>query len=208
MMVDLPLLTYVATMSVTPGPNNLMLAASGVNFGLRRTVPHILGVSVGHGSQVFLVGLALSWIMQWLDALRWPLVAVGCLYLLWLAWRQSRAGQPGTRRQARPLGFVGGALFQWINPKGWMMVINTVILFLPRDGGWLAGVKLTLWCIAVNLPCVAVWAVAGDRLRFWLQRPGCLRLFNYTMASLLAVTAAWILLDESLAVSDGGIPPS
>ncbi|HNQ75564.1 MAG TPA: LysE family transporter [Pseudothauera hydrothermalis] len=98
-MIDLPLMTYVATMSVTPGPNNLMLAASGVNFGFRRTLPHILGISIGHGLQVLLVGGALAWVMAWLNTLRPALVAVGCGYLLWLAWRQAHAGQPGSRGQ-------------------------------------------------------------------------------------------------------------
>ncbi|WP_246262350.1 LysE family translocator [Aromatoleum evansii] len=86
-MFDLPLMTYVVTMSVTPGPNNLMLAASGVNFGFRRTLPHMLGVSIGHGVQVVLIASLLAWIMAWLDALRVPLVIAGCAYLLWLAWR-------------------------------------------------------------------------------------------------------------------------
>lgn len=197
-MVDVPLLTYVATMSVTPGPNNLMLAASGVNFGFRRSVPHILGVSVGHGIQVFLIGLALAWVMQWLSVFRWPLVIAGCLYLLRLAWRQAHAGQPDVNPKARPLGFIGAVLFQWINPKAWMMVINTVILFLPHNAGWQAGAVLMLWCAAINLPCIAVWALAGDRLRARLRQPAFARLFNCTMALLLAATALWILFDKSL----------
>ena len=86
-MIDFPLLTYMATMSVTPGPNNLMLAASGVNFGFRRTLPHMLGISVGVGIQIVLVAGLLAWIMAWLDALRLELVLAGCCYLLWLAWR-------------------------------------------------------------------------------------------------------------------------
>ena len=77
-MLDLPLLTYMATMSVTPGPNNLMLAASGVNFGFRRTLPHMLGISIGVGIQIVLVAGLLAWVMTWLDALRLPLVFVGC----------------------------------------------------------------------------------------------------------------------------------
>ena len=81
-MLDLPLLTYMATMSVTPGPNNLMLAASGVNFGFRRTLPHMLGISIGVGIQIVLVAGLLAWVMTWLDALRLPLVFIGCGYLL------------------------------------------------------------------------------------------------------------------------------
>lgn len=195
-MLDLPLLTYVVTMSVTPGPNNLMLAASGVNFGLRRTLPHLLGVSIGHGVQVLIVAGALTWVMAWLEALRLPLVFAGCAYLLWLALRQARAGAPGAGGAGRPLGFLGAAAFQWVNPKAWMMVFNVAILFLPRDGGWPAALVLALLCALVNLPCIALWAVAGDRLRRWMKQPQVLKAFNLTMAALLALTALWILVDE------------
>ncbi len=195
-MTDLPLLTYVATMSVTPGPNNLMLAASGVNFGFRRTVPHMLGISIGHGIQVAIVAGLLAWVMAWLDDMRLGLVLTGCAYLLWLAWRQAQAGQPGGGKSAQPLGFVGAALFQWVNPKAWMMVLNAAILFLPRGGGWGAALSLALVCTLVNFPCIALWAVVGDRLRFRLRDPRALRVFNYAMALLLAATAVWILADE------------
>ena len=195
-MTDLPLLTYVATMSVTPGPNNLMLAASGVNFGFRRTVPHMLGISIGHGIQVAIVAGLLAWVMAWLDDMRLGLVLAGCAYLLWLAWRQAQAGQPGGGKSAQPLGFVGAALFQWVNPKAWMMVLNAAILFLPRGGGWGAALSLAVVCTLVNFPCIALWAVVGDRLRFRLRDPRALRVFNYAMALLLAATAVWILADE------------
>ena len=197
-MIDLPLLTYMATMSVTPGPNNLMLAASGVNFGFRRTVPHMLGVSIGHGFQVCIVAGLLAWMLAWLEALRQVLVGAGCGYLLWLAWRQARAGEPGQGQRTQPLGFVGAALFQWVNPKAWMMGVNTAILFLPSGSGWWTAASLALVCIAVNLPCVAVWAVAGDRLRDRLHDPLALRVFNLSMAALLAGTALWILVEATL----------
>ena len=196
-MIDFPLLTYMATMSVTPGPNNLMLAASGVNFGFRRTLPHMLGISIGVGIQIVLVAGLLAWVMTWLDALRMPLVFVGCAYLLWLAWRQARAGQPGSSENSQPLGFIGAALFQWVNPKAWMMVLNAAILFLPQ-GSWNAALWMAIMSVAVNLPCIAIWAIAGDKLRYRLRDPLALRVFNYTMAALLAATALWIVVDEFL----------
>ena len=202
-MINLALLTYVASMSVTPGPNNLMLAASGVNFGFRRTVRHMLGISIGHGVQVAIVAGLLAWVMVWLDALRPALVVVGCSYLLWLAWRQAHAGQPGAKNTAKPLGFLGAALFQWVNPKAWVMAVNAAILFLPREGGWQAALSLALICALVNLPCVALWAAAGDRLRHHLSAPRTLLWFNGTMALLLAATAIWIGADELLFGSMG-----
>ena len=198
-MIDFPLLSYVATMSVTPGPNNLMLAASGVNFGLRRTLPHILGVSFGCGLQVAIVAALLAWAMAGMDALRGVLVFVGCAYLLWLAWRQANAGAPGGAGRARPLGFFGAALFQWVNPKAWMMAVNAALVFLPRGGGWAAPLTLATVFIVVNLPCIALWAVIGDRLRSHLREARTLRLFNLVMALLLAGTALWIVADELLA---------
>ena len=197
-MLDLPLLTYMATMSVTPGPNNLMLAASGVNFGFRRTLPHMLGISIGVGIQIVLVAGLLAWVMTWLDALRLPLVFVGCAYLLWLAWREAGAGQPGNSEKSRPLGFLGAAPFQWVNPKAWMMVLNAAILFLPH-GNWTAVLWMAAMGVFVNLPCIAVWAFAGDKLRLTLRDPLALRVFNYTMAAALAATALWIVTDEFLA---------
>lgn len=196
MMSDLALMTYMATMSVTPGPNNVMLAASGVNFGFRRTVPHMFGIAAGLGALLAGIAALMSWVMIWLDALRPLLVSVGCAYLLWLAWRQAGAGQPGSRQSARPLGFFGAALFQWVNPKAWMMALNTVLLFLPKDRGVGAVLGLVLMCVLVNLPCIAVWVLAGDRLRDCLRQPAALRLFNTVMAVLLALTAVWIAADE------------
>lgn len=195
-MFDLALVTYIATMSVTPGPNNLMLAASGVNHGLRRTVPHMLGISVGFGVQAALVGGTLAWALTWLQAIRLPLMVVGCAYLLWLAWRQLKAGQPSAGREAKPLGFVGAALFQWVNPKAWMFALNLGILFLPRNAGVVTLLWMALLCMLVGAPCMAVWAVTGDRLRRWLSQPRALLAFNGTMALLLALTALWLLWDE------------
>lgn len=196
MMLDIPLMTYVASLSVTPGPNNLMLAASGVNFGFRRTLPHMLGISIGHAVQVALVALALSWIMQWLEAVRLPLMVVGCSYLLWLAWKQAHADRPDHRGSQQPLGFLGAAAFQWVNPKAWMMVLNVAILFLPADSHAGDALLLGLFCAVVNFPCIALWAWTGDALRQWMHQPWVLRSFNYSMALLLAVTAVYLLVDE------------
>ena len=197
-MTDLPLMTYVATMSVTPGPNNLMLAASGVNFGFRRTLPHLLGVCLGCSLQVLVVASLLAYVMVWLEAARIWLLLSGCSYLLWLAWRQAQAGQPGKRKVSQPLGFIGAALFQWVNPKAWMMVLNSAIVFLPPNGGVQAALSMALIFVLINLPCISIWALIGDRLRDCLREPKALRLFNYSMALLLAATGLWILLEETL----------
>ncbi|EEG07439.1 LysE family translocator [Pseudogulbenkiania ferrooxidans] len=196
-MLELPLLTYFAVMSITPGPNNLMLAASGVNFGFRRTVPHMLGISLGVALQLFITAALLAYVLNGLGSLRLPLGVAGCLYLLWLSWCILRAGRPEADSEARPLGFLGAALFQWLNPKAWVMVINTSILFAPQAGQVLwAAALLSLACALVNLPCIGVWAWTGDRLRRWLDGERARRLFNTVMAVLMAGTALWLLGDE------------
>ncbi|POZ60958.1 LysE family translocator [Chromobacterium alticapitis] len=197
-MPEFALLSYVALMSITPGPNNLMLASSGVNFGFRRTVPHMLGISLGCALQVFIVAMLLAQALGWLASWRLPLAVAGCVYLLWLSWKIARAGRPEAREQARPLGFVGAALFQWLNPKAWVMVLNASILFMPAgEGGRLAAALLLALAFAlVNLPCISVWAWGGERLRRWLAAPRALLYYNLAMGGLMAATALWLLCDE------------
>lgn len=190
------LLSYLFVMSITPGPNNLMLTASGVNFGVRRSLPHMLGICFGNAMQVLLAAALLATISAWIGELRWAMAIVGCSYLLWLAYKIGQAGAPERRELAQPLNFWGAALFQTVNPKAWVMVINTAILFMPRDGRFTAAIGIAAVSAAVALPCVAVWAWGGERLRLLLQRPAALHAFNLTMALLLAATAAWLLVDE------------
>ncbi len=198
-MFDPALISYIAVMSITPGPNNLMLASSGVRFGMRPTWPHVLGISAGLAIQVFIATTLLALVLESLARIRLPLAMAGCTYLLWLSWQIARSGTPDERRVARPMSFIGAALFQWLNPKAWVMVINTAVLFMPAGGSTtphLELVALALICAVVNLPCIAVWAITGDRLRHWLSSPRGLLLFNGVMSVLMAGTAIALLLDE------------
>jgi threonine/homoserine/homoserine lactone efflux protein len=196
-MFNPALLSYVSLMSVTPGPNNLMLAASGGNFGFRRSIPHLLGISIGHGIQVFIVAVLLAWVMASINTVRPILGVFGCAYLLWLSWKIWKAASPEGKEAAKPMSFLAAALFQWINPKAWVMVINTVILFLPAEqNSMLAAVSLAILCALINLPCICIWAWLGDALRQHLLIPKILKLFNGIMASLMAITAFFLLHGE------------
>lgn len=186
----LALLGFAFVTSVTPGPNNMMLLASGVNFGFRRTIPHMLGISVGCVVMVFLVGLGVAGVFR-----TWPpavlaLKVGSVLYMLWLAWKIAGAAAPGEgRSRARPFGFLQAAAFQWVNPKAWAMALGAVAAYLPTPS--LSGCALVAGAFAlVNLPSVSVWAALGQALRRWLQDPVRLRLFNWTMAALL-VASLW-----------------
>jgi threonine/homoserine/homoserine lactone efflux protein len=184
----LALLGFAFVTSVTPGPNNMMLLASGVNFGLRRTVPHMLGISLGHALMVFLVGLGLAGIFTaWPPALT-VLKVVSVAYMLWLAWKIAHASAPGTgKASAQPMTFLQAAAFQWVNPKAWAMALGAVAAYVPSPSVQ-AYALVALVFSAVNLPSVTVWAAAGQAVRRWLEGPGRLRVFNVTMAVLLVVS--------------------
>lgn len=198
-MIDPALISYVGVMSVTPGPNNLLLAASGVHFGWRRTLPHLFGISLGHFVQVFLVVALFSVVTGVWGGVRPWLTVVGGVYLLWLSWKILRAGAPGEVEGRRPMGLVEAALFQAVNPKAWVLVVNIALFFAPQQpGDWIGAAQLAFLCMAVNLPCVALWALLGDRLRRWLATGRAALIFNGTMAFLMASTAVWLVVEEWL----------
>lgn len=189
----LALLGFAFVTSVTPGPNNMMLLASGVNFGFRRTVPHMLGISVGHALMVFLVGLGLAGVFRaWPPALlALKIASVG--YMLWLAWKIAHAAAPGEGRAAgKPLTFLQAAGFQWVNPKAVAMSLTALALH-AGDGGAAAVAGVVAVFAVVNLPSISLWAAAGQGLRHWLADPVRLTWFNRAMAAGL-VASLWPVL--------------
>ena len=189
----LALAAFAFVSSITPGPNNLMLMASGANFGLRRTIPHMLGVGLGFVAMVVIVGIGL---VQIFDA--WPLSytilkVVSVIYLLYLAWRIANAAAPEAGGGAgRPMSFTEAALFQWVNPKAWAMALTAVTVYAPSQT--LGAIVLVAVVFGiVNIPSVGTWTVLGREMRRVLTNPGRLRAFNWTMAALL-VASLWPLL--------------
>lgn len=189
----LALLLFAFVTSVTPGPNNLMLMASGANFGFRRTVPHMLGISLGHAFMVFLVGLGIAQAFVAVPALGVGLKVAAVIYMLWLAWKFAHADAPGEGGgAARPLSFVQAAAFQWVNPKAWAMALGAVAAYVPQPSVVAYLAVAAVFC-AVNLPSVAVWALAGQGVRRLLSSPRRLHLFNWTMAALLVASLIPVL---------------
>lgn len=181
------LIAFALVTSITPGPNNLMLLASGANYGLRRTVPHMLGISLGHGFLMIVVGLGLAAVFEAYPLLRRAMMGVSLLYLGWLAWKVANAAPPGeARATGQPLTFVQAAAFQWVNPKGWYMALTAISAYAP-PGPW-GSVMVAGVFAATNLPAILVWAGFGTQVRRLLHKPGHLRLFNRTMAVLLILT--------------------
>jgi len=193
-MLDPSFFSYVTVMSITPGPNNLLLATSGVNFGFRRTLPMLFGILLGCAIQMLLASMALDVLLHWVGAIRLPLTVVGCSYLLWLSWKIFRAGAPELRERPRPMTLVGGICFQAVNPKAWLMVTNVALMYANSNGV----LTVLLGFAALNLPCILIWAALGDRLRSHLQVAWKRQAFNGLMALSLVATTAWMLYDAVL----------
>ncbi len=197
-MIDFALVSYVGIMSVTPGPNNLLLAASGVHFGWRRTLPQMFGITVGCFVLVFGVTLLFGAVVGFFSNIRPWLAVVGGAYLLWLSWQILTAGPPEEREGRRPMKFIESAVFQFLNPKAWVMVINAALFFAPVHGEVGSSLVLSLVFVAVNLPCIALWVFTGDRLRRFLTKQTPALVFNAVMAVLMAATAVWLVIEEFL----------
>lgn len=181
--------------SITPGPNNMMMLASGVNFGFRRSVPHWLGICGGFTFMLCAVGLGLHTLLADHPALYDVLRYAGSAYLVWMAWRLATAtaapavqDEDAPASEARPLGVWGAAAFQWVNPKAWVMAVTAMSAYLPARAQAIDVVTLALLFGVINLPCVACWAGGGAALRRFLQDPLRLRIFNISMALALLVS--------------------
>jgi threonine/homoserine/homoserine lactone efflux protein len=183
------LVLFVFVSSITPGPNNVMLLSSGLRFGVRRTVPHILGVSLGHAFLVFCVALGLSQIFLQNPWMHTAIKILGAAYLLYLAYRIVIAPPPDENNSAdKPLGFYGAALFQWVNPKGWIMAVGAVAAFLPGNSTLIVLLLFSALFALINLNCATVWTVFGANIRRWLHDPVHLKIFNWIMGLLLVIS--------------------
>jgi threonine/homoserine/homoserine lactone efflux protein len=193
----LPLASFAFVASITPGPNNMMLSASGIAFGLRRTVPHMCGVWVGFALLLMLCGAGVGAVIVRFPALAFALKTIGTVYLLYLAWTMRHALEPRAQSAAmRPLKFAEAVAFQFVNPKGWVMAVTAVSVFVPDlEPRWRAVALMCAVFSAINLPCVGSWAVLGAGLKGWLARnPRRRKLCSagVVVLTLYAVVAMWL----------------
>lgn len=189
----LALVGFAFVSSVTPGPNNLMLMASGANFGFRRTVPHMFGIGIGFTLMIFLVGIGLMQVFDAFPLLHTVLKVVSVAYLCWLAWKIANASAPkGAAVKPRPMTFLQAAAFQWVNPKAWTMALTAITVYAPGASTF-AVLIVALVFGAVNFPSVSVWIVLGQQMKRFLTNPARLRAFNWTMAALLVATLIPVL---------------
>jgi threonine/homoserine/homoserine lactone efflux protein len=195
-MIDpAPFVTYSFVMSITPGPNNVMLTASGANFGFRRTVPHILGIVIGFSAVLLAVCAGLDVIFTRWPAAQTVLRWAGAAYLVYLSWRLLRSGEAQTGNSPKPLTLLEGAAFQFLNPKAWVMTLTAAAMFLPRELGFPSACAYMVAIMAVvNLPCIMVWALFGSSLRGFLARPTGRLAFNAAMAVCLTITGVAMVM--------------
>lgn len=171
--------------SATPGPNNLMLMASGANYGFLRTIPHMLGISGGFMVLMLLTGMGLVQIFDLYPVSYTLLKIASVVYMIYLAWKIANAA-PIEKRSAegRPMTFLQAAAFQWVNPKAWAMALTAITVYVADQGAWML-LAAALCFSTVNLPSVGVWTILGQQMARFLTNPARLRAFNWTMAALL-----------------------
>lgn len=187
------LAAFAFVTSITPGPNNLMLMASGANFGFHRTIPHMLGVGLGFVLMVMLVGLG---VIQMFEA--YPmgyilLKSASLAYLLYLAWKIATASPPSEAGETGvPMTFLQAAIFQWVNPKAWAMALTAIGAYTPSQT--LSSIIIVAVVFGIiNLPAVSSWTILGSQMRRLLTKPTSLRNFNFVMALLLLLSAYPVL---------------
>lgn len=190
------LMVFAFVMSVTPGPNNLMLMASGANFGLLRTLPHMLGVGLGFVFMAILLGLGLVQVFDIFPSSLLMLKVVAALYMAYLAYKIATAAPPKEQEAAgTPMRFYQAVLFQWVNPKAIGMAISAMSLY-ASDQTVASVIAVGLVFGSVNLPSVSLWAIMGVQLKYILTSPVRLRFFNGLMAMLLLLSVIPVLQAE------------
>lgn len=190
-------LFFAVSTTVTPGPNNVMIMSSGVNYGIKASVPHWLGICLGFPLMVLLVGLGFGVVFERYPHLHQLIKVLGVAYLLWLAWRIASAEPKAIEQgKSKPFSFIQAALFQWVNGKAWVMASGAVAAFTSVGGiYWLEVSIITLAFLLVAFPCVGVWLVFGAALRKILTKAVFQRAFNITMAIILLLSVVPVMLE-------------
>jgi threonine/homoserine/homoserine lactone efflux protein len=192
----LPLALFAFVSSITPGPNNIMLTSSGILFGFQRSIPHMLGITFGFGVMLALCAAGVGSLVLAVPAIHIVLKVLGSTYLIYLAWKlRSMAFRQDENQHAQPMSFMGAALFQFANPKAWVMAVTGASAFLPlMQPVWFAIALFCLVFCTVNLPCIGIWAGTGAALRRYLAEPRWQRLFCVVMVllTLYSAVAIWL----------------
>jgi threonine/homoserine/homoserine lactone efflux protein len=182
---------FAFTMSATPGPNNAMVATSAANFGIRRSIPHAAGIATGFSAMILLVALGAGEVLRAAPGIHGVLRWVGALYLLWLAVKIARSDPAAVTEasQGRPMTMLHAALFQWVNPKAWIVTMGAAATYTTAGDAVLhQAARLAAVFFIVSWPASAIWITLGAGAARLLHSPTRLRAFNWTMAALLVLS--------------------
>jgi len=203
-MIPYELIATVATFafitSATPGPNNIMLTASGANFGFSRTLPHIAGIVIGVALMNLGAGLGLGTLFTQAPVLQEILRVLGSAYLLWLAYKLLNFSVMGDSSEGsgKPFTLLQATAFQYVNPKAWIMVISANASFSLADGDyWVSVAMITLAFVLIGTPSIMMWAGFGQYIKKYLNSPKNLRVFNVCMTLLTVYCIVFIWIDPA-----------
>jgi len=199
-MIDLKLfialISFYFVMFVTPGPNNAMLTASGIKFGFRKTLPHLIGIPSGHIVQISLVCLGLGKIFQIYPWIQEVLKYVCASYLLYLGYKIIGSFSEHKKDSSRPLKLYEAALFQFVNPKAWTVAIMVASGFFPREENLIIAVLFSSFTAAVIcFPSISLWALFGSSIRLMIKNTKIKKIVEFLLAFLLLVTAIIIIIN-------------
>ena len=197
-MIDFALLSALSvfyfTMFITPGPNNAMLTASGMKFGFKKTLPHLIGIPLGHIFQIGLTCLCLGTIFIKFPEIQFYMKFLCFIYLIYLGWKMIGSFSLAENESGRPLRFYEASLFQFINPKAWSIALTVASGFFPAEENLLVGVMFVSFTAAVIcFPTIALWALFGNSLRTFIKNEKTKKIIEYILALLLVLTGIFIL---------------
>lgn len=192
---SLPLAWFMLISSITPGPNNLMLAASGMNFGIRRTVPHMVGVATGFMTLMYLCAFGVGAVYHAYPEAHVALNIFCAAYILWLSWKIATAAGPEEKKAgSKPLTFLQAFMFQYINPKGWVMALASTSTLLPQVEIGQQALVILVNALVISAPCVCIWTAFGTAIAKIFRSEKSRRVINIALGLMLVATIPLMLL--------------
>ncbi|KZN67637.1 LysE family translocator [Pseudoalteromonas luteoviolacea] len=193
----LAVILFAISTSITPGPNNIMVMTSALNFGVKKTLPLLVGICAGFSVMLLVIGFGFGQVFTAFPSLHLIIKCIGIAYLLYLAWAIAKsASAPINTDEAKPLTFMNGALFQWVNAKAWVVATGAIAAFTSiGDGYYTQNVIIALVFFIAAFPCVGTWLLCGSALKRVLTKDKYRTLFNYVMAMLLALSVMPVVFE-------------
>lgn len=197
MEVFISILFFCFVTSITPGPNNIMLMSSGLNHGVKRSVPHLLGIVVGFPLMLAAIGLGLNAIFIHFPIIHLVIKGIGAVYLLFLSFKIANAANPKVSGSIKkPLTFMQAAMFQWVNPKAWIMAVGAIATYTTQGSVYFGLAFILMGYLTLGTASMLVWLIVGAGLKKILTQPSLLKYFNWVMAGLLAASVLSMLTGE------------